>query len=376
VKPKTMLLAVVAVVCGLAAMWMTNRLLADRQKEVPVVEAKEKVLVAKAKIPSQTLFKEPEKYFEEREVVVSAIPRSALRSVEKLKDKRLSRTLAEGGYVVPEDLVNPETDGLGAVLPAGMRAVTIRVQPDSLVGGWVIPKSHVDVLCTVRNNEGSSTYTILENMEVLAIDLKSNRSPDDPPAIMGTTVTLTATPEDCNLIKMAAGNGELNLVLRGIGDDRPTKPKASTQKALQNPRQLFRDASSEGDNTVVASGGQRIPDLPPIDQSQPLPVLPPGQGPAPLPGQTPPSGQQPPLGYVPLEGGDPTRKDPELEVFIMTIMNGTNIEKIRFVRKPGDPWTAVKGDPTNPASPPSDKTPEIKPNTAVPPVGAGNGIHS
>src|SRR5271168_1854936 len=107
-KPRTMLLAVVAVVCGLAAMWMTNRLLADKQKEAPAQEAKEKVLVAKARVPSQTVFKDPEKYFEERDVAVSAIPRSALRSLDKLKDKRLSRTLAEGGYVAAEDLVNPD----------------------------------------------------------------------------------------------------------------------------------------------------------------------------------------------------------------------------------------------------------------------------
>ncbi len=262
--------------------------------------------------------------------------------MDKLKDKRLSRTLAEGAYVAAEDLVNPDTDGLGAVLPAGMRAVAIRVQPDALAGGHVLPKSHVDVLCTVRGNEGSTTYTILENMEVLAVDLKSGRTPDDAPAMLGNTVTLAATPEDCNLLKMAAGNGELNLVLRGIGDDKSTKPKSINQKALQNPHQ-FRDASGDSDPVVAGSGGTQIPVLPPVD-----------------PGVVP----QPP---VTLPNVEPVKKEPELEVFIMTIMTGTNVEKVRFVRKPGDPWSAVGSDPANPASPP-EKKPDDKP-TAPPSTG-------
>jgi pilus assembly protein CpaB len=366
-KPKTMLLAVVAVVCGLGAMWMTNRLLADKQKEAPAQEAKEKVLVAKAKIPSQTVFKDPDKFFEEKEMPVSAIPKLALRSTDKVKDKRLSRTLANEAYVFAEDLVNPETDGLGAVLPAGMRAVAIRVQPDSLVGGHVLPGSHVDVLCTVRSNDGSTTYTILENMEVLAIDLKHNRSPDDAPAMLGNTVTLAASPEDCNLLKMAAGNGELNLILRGIGDLKETKPKSINQKALQTPRQS-QEGLTEVEIGIPSTGGARIPDLPPLEPGAPPIVAPPIVG-API---VAPPIDGPPI--VTLPGTEPVQKEPAPEVFIMTITTGTNTEKVRFVRKPGDPWTTQRSEPTNPAAPP-DKKPESQP-TAPPLPGARTGNNS
>ena len=48
-KPKTIILMVVAIVCGLAASYMTSRLLADRSK--PEVEEKITVLVASKSLP-------------------------------------------------------------------------------------------------------------------------------------------------------------------------------------------------------------------------------------------------------------------------------------------------------------------------------------
>ena len=59
-KPKTLILMVVAVGCGLAASYMTSKLLADRRQEAPV-EEKVDVLTAKIKVPQFTVIKEPDK---------------------------------------------------------------------------------------------------------------------------------------------------------------------------------------------------------------------------------------------------------------------------------------------------------------------------
>ena len=56
-KPKTMILMVVAVVCGLAASYMTSRLLADKATPPPVNTVT--VLVAKQKINAWTPIKNP-----------------------------------------------------------------------------------------------------------------------------------------------------------------------------------------------------------------------------------------------------------------------------------------------------------------------------
>ncbi len=339
-KPKTIILAVVAVVCGLGAMWMTNRLLAEKQTTTaPTAEAREKVLVAKGKIPAQTVFKDVEKYFEEREVVASAIPPKAIRTGDKVVGKRLSRNLSEGDYVTPEALVNPETDGLGAVIPPGMRAVTIRVQQDANVAGFVLPRSHVDVLCTVRNNEGSTTYTILENMEVLAIDTKSTRAAEGEQVIPGTTATLCATPEDCNLLKMAAQTGVLDLLLRPIGDTTATRPHSVTQDKLKTPG----TPKDSGDDTDPVVGSQ-------ANSGRPnLPAVPPGTAPV----------QPAPAAVV-------AAPEPEMDVFVMTIVTGASQEKVRFVKKKGDAWGTDSATSSSATPPASGTAPATTPGPVFP----------
>src|SRR5947207_2202111 len=93
-KPKTLILMVVAVVCGLGASYMTSRLLAERDDkpaDQPAV-VKVKVLVAKKDLPMHTPLKlKVEDYFTEREVVKDDAPKDALTKddLAKLKGKYL-----------------------------------------------------------------------------------------------------------------------------------------------------------------------------------------------------------------------------------------------------------------------------------------------
>jgi len=57
-KPKTTILMVLAISCGLAAAFMTNKLIADRNKNQEV--AKVKVLVAKKDLPNMAFVKNVE----------------------------------------------------------------------------------------------------------------------------------------------------------------------------------------------------------------------------------------------------------------------------------------------------------------------------
>src|SRR5438309_13982 len=84
-KPKTMILMVVAVACGLGASYMTSKLLADRGKVTEEVE-KVDVVVAKEKIPSWQVIKEPEKQFEVKKYLAESAPKNAISDINKLKD--------------------------------------------------------------------------------------------------------------------------------------------------------------------------------------------------------------------------------------------------------------------------------------------------
>src|SRR5437667_6459099 len=140
-KPKNLLLMVVAVVCGLAASYMTSRVIAERGAQSDV--EKVTVLVARRNLAMGTLIHDPEKLFEERQFTKGEEPKKAIRNFEELKG-RLNKPLAAEQFVTADDLNDRDKDGLAGVMRRGMRAVGLNVNAASVVGGFVLPHSHVD----------------------------------------------------------------------------------------------------------------------------------------------------------------------------------------------------------------------------------------
>jgi pilus assembly protein CpaB len=270
-KPKTMMLMVVAVGCGLAASYMTSRLLAERNN-APAEEAKIKVLVVKTKVPAWIPLKEPEKYFEEREVPESAVPKKALKEFKELKDQRLSQALSEGEFVLSDKLVNSEQVGLIAKLPSGMRAIALKVNAESLAGGFVLPGFRVDVVSTTRGGAAESmSKIILQNMLVLAIDTNAQRDPNSS-NMLGSTVTLAATPEEAQRLSLASAMGDLRLALRTPDDTRIVRLPGSKVDDLGKPT---RDASGGGnEETMPPPTAPPVPILPPLPKEAAAPPTP------------------------------------------------------------------------------------------------------
>src|SRR5262249_53686539 len=146
-KSKTMILMVVAVVCGLAASYMTSRLLAERGNDQPTEEEKVKVLVARQNIQAGTFIREPDKLFIEKDFIKGQEPRKAAKSFDEIKDRSLARPVAAEQWVSVDDLLRK--DQMGLQVPKGMRAMAIKVQIDTLVAGFVLPSAKVDVVNTV-----------------------------------------------------------------------------------------------------------------------------------------------------------------------------------------------------------------------------------
>jgi pilus assembly protein CpaB len=282
-KPKTMMLMVVAVGCGLAASYMTSRLLADRSA-APAEEPKVKILAAKIKVPAWVLIKDPEKYFEEKELPESAAPKKALKEFSEVKDQRLSQALSEGEYVMSDKLVNSEQVGLIAKLPSGMRAIALKVNAESLAGGFVLPGFRVDVVSTLRGGANESVAKIiLQNMLVLAVDTNAARDPNSS-SMLGSTVTLAATPEEAMRLSLAAAMGELRLTLRTPDDNKIVRLPGAKYDDLGKPTH---DATGK-EEEQVATSAPPVPALPalPKDPPAPLPVVQKTPEPEPEPVQT------------------------------------------------------------------------------------------
>lgn len=120
---------------------------------------------------------------------------------------------------------------LSAFIKPNMRAVSIRVNDVTGVGGFVLPGNQVDVIQTRK--EGIS-HILLENIRVLAIDQEA--SPDkDKPAVV-RAVTLELTPEQAEILVKATQEGVLHLALRNPLDDKIIdRPETPQVAAVQPP---------------------------------------------------------------------------------------------------------------------------------------------
>jgi pilus assembly protein CpaB len=282
-KPKTLILMVVAIACGLVASYMTSRVIADRSDKQ--TDEKVTVLVARKNLTMGTYIKDPEQLFEEKQFTKGEEPKKAIRNFEELKDKRLNKPLSAEQFVSPDDVQTKDQDGLSSVMTKGKRAFAIKVDAASSVGGFVLPHSRVDIVSVVQRNE-NETYSkiILQDILVLAVDQGKDR-PDDKQAVIANTVTVQVTPQQAEVLTLAQRLGTLNLLLRAYGDEEKvttagTRPKEITQAGNDKGESQEEQFGSDGTRgRPLGLGG--IPELPkntkpstPIAEVKPAEVKP------------------------------------------------------------------------------------------------------
>jgi Flp pilus assembly protein CpaB len=266
-KPKTAILMVVAVVCGLGASYMTSQLLAQRE-EVPAEAApieKVTLLVAKKNVEMHAnLRKKPEDFFQEKQFVKEDAPKDALtpEDMPKLKDKFLKRGLRKGDHVLLDDLMDGKF-GLVA-LPNGMRAIGIRVNVEQIAGGFAsLPGSHVDIMWTTRRGGDNDTFSkvLLEDVIVLAADTNTH---SEGGAMVASVVTVALHPDDAMKLNLAMETGSLRLIVRNLED------KSSSDRDRYSMAELIKDRSKK----TKLDDGEAQPPEPPIRTTQEAPKLP------------------------------------------------------------------------------------------------------
>jgi pilus assembly protein CpaB len=119
-------------------------------------------------------------------------------------------------------LADPESGGgLPILIPAGMRAVSVRVDEVISVAGFVTPGTRVDVLVTVSPSGGGGdnaiTRLILQNVQVLAAGQTIERDEEGKPQTV-TVVTVMVKPDEGERLVLAANEGRIQLALRGSLD--------------------------------------------------------------------------------------------------------------------------------------------------------------
>jgi pilus assembly protein CpaB len=144
--------------------------------------------------------------------------------------KEITGSIARSPFVAGEPIREQKlvkADGSGfmaAILPAGYRAISTEISPETGAGGFILPNDRVDVILTRREKNPDSkgpdvprSEIILTNVRVLAID-QAPKEKEGSNSLVGKTVTLELKPEQAETLARSRQSGSLTLALRSIAD--------------------------------------------------------------------------------------------------------------------------------------------------------------
>ena len=172
------------------------------------------------------------------------VPAGALSKLEDAVNRGIFVPLTKDEPVLESKLAPKGAGrGLSAMIPSGMRAYSVKV-PDVAQGvaGFILPGNRVDVLLSLgeisgtNESGGGSTITLLQNVEILAVDQKmdapSNNKVDTKEL---RSVTLLVNPQQANLLDLGQNKGILHLALRNLEDNKAAQTKPATLIDLRPP---------------------------------------------------------------------------------------------------------------------------------------------
>jgi pilus assembly protein CpaB len=200
-----------------------------------------------------------------------AVPSGYVRSVKDAVGRGIITAVAENEPLITSKMSTKEAGGgLPIIIRDGMRAVSVKVDEVIGVAGFVLPGTRVDVMLTLdkRDNRPQAiTKTLLQNVQTLAAGQSVTRDAEGKPQTV-TVITLLVSPDDAELLALAAKEGKLQLALRNTLDTLPVatsgaradKLSPSSGAPASNRPQRTRSAPMpKADPTVVEGyrGGER-----------------------------------------------------------------------------------------------------------------------
>jgi pilus assembly protein CpaB len=222
-----------AVVFGLLAAVSVSRYLSDAQASARNMN---NVVVAKVDIPLGTKIEAeqlstvqfpadamPEGTFDKADKLVGRVAVVGVAAREPVTDFKLAPEGSQGG--------------ISAVIPAGYRAMTVKVDDVIGVAGFLTPGTMVDVL-TVIDPPGNTISSnpiskiVLQNVKVLASGQNLDKPKDEREADAVKAVTLQVTPDQAEKLALASTEGKLRLMLRNMIDQDDQQTQGADKKSL------------------------------------------------------------------------------------------------------------------------------------------------
>jgi len=177
-------------------------------------------------------------------------------ALEFYQTGRARVTIYQGEPIIEKKMVLPGQSGfMSAMLPKGMRAISVAISERSSAGGFILPNDRVDVILTSKLDDPASSQkvvkseTVLTNVRVLAINqtFRQEAGEEKVTVAEGKTATLELDPRQTEVVSMVESAGELSLALRsiaengdkGLEDGGPILAERFTKTGVSRSERLF-----------------------------------------------------------------------------------------------------------------------------------------
>lgn len=227
---RALVILVVALIAGLAAVFLANTMLKQKAAETTEVAQIKTVPVVAAKVDLKIGTRLDKVMLTVVDWPEDSLPDGTFSSIDQLVGDTapiVLKTIKKGEAILPYK-ISPHgaRGGLPSKIPEDMRAITIGVNEVSGVAGFVLPGDYVDVLHTTeigRRDNKPVTRVLLQNVLVLGVDQISSEDETKPKVV--NAVTLLVTTRDGQKLVLAKKVGNLNLLLRNEYDASILEPK-------------------------------------------------------------------------------------------------------------------------------------------------------
>ena len=129
----------------------------------------------------------------------------------------MTRAVDEGEIILATKVTAPGGEvGITSMLKPGMRAISINVNAQTGVSGFLRPGDMVDIFWTGDLEGREVTRLVQPNVQIIAVDQSSDM--DIARTAVADTVSVMTTPEEAAGLMHAQAEGRLTLSLVGVND--------------------------------------------------------------------------------------------------------------------------------------------------------------
>lgn len=218
------------------------------------------VLVAAETIPPRTLI--DKKMIKEIQVSDDSILANYIDDASKVVGKYTKETVFKDEGFYSDKLLDKDSNELSLKIDSNHRAISINVSGDTGVSDLLKPGDSVDIITFIaEKRDGAKVVnpnmakTILQNIEILAVDKQLNREEktndkaiDKEKTLTNFLVTLSIPTSDIEKLVLGQSIGSIKLALRPLKDDNNiSETKGTTSE------ELYLNVNSGNDNTTASN---------------------------------------------------------------------------------------------------------------------------